>query len=557
MRPTFEPRPQITWNGLGLEPSVPLRSLEDAAWLAGLGLAVGLGGAWWWSGHPPLWDALRTLSTRAALLHAWLPAGLLAVLLSGLTLISPHRRLRHVAGPRLHEGRMGVRAAQAWARRSGGGVGHISLAPGLPLPPDLWQRHVLVYGGVGSGKTQILAHVVRQIAATRTRALLLDSKGDWTSLLPAAALICPWDARSVAWDLSRDVATGPQAAAFAQAMIPESDPRNRFWTESSRAILEGCLRVLVARAQPWGWPALHDLLRSDADTLRHHLGSVHPQALQVLTGSDNTVGTVLASLAADTRLVDVCAAAWIGEAPRWSVRDWLRAQTALPRAVVIQAGPDGTVSRTLAGLIITLASARLLDAATPESPHATRLWMVLDELAAAGRIGDLPALFERGRSKGVAVLAGLQAIEQIESIYGRETASALLSMVGCHVVTQCGGGPTRDRIADLIGRRRVVVPTVQQQGNGRASHGLHEETRALVIPGQLGVCLGPWRHRARAWIRALVLPTGADAMVLDWPVVPLAVHRVARRTAAWTRRPQKTAPPVSAPPLDFHDVIDR
>ncbi len=49
----------------------------------------------------------------------------------------------------------------------------------------------------------------------------------------------------------------------------------------------------------------------------------------------------------------------------------------------------------------------------------------------------------------------------------------------------------------------------------------------------------------------------ADAMVLDWPVVPLAVHRVARRTAAWTRRPQKTAPPVSAPPLDFHDVIDR
>ncbi|MHB1799312.1 MAG: type IV secretion system DNA-binding domain-containing protein [Vulcanimicrobiaceae bacterium] len=549
---TFAPPPEIAWNAHGIEPSVPVRRLEDASWLAGLGLILGLVGIYLLLHHPPFWAFARWLTTApAALVIAWLPACVCAALLGALGL-SAHDRIRHVAGPRLWEGAPGRARARAWARRVGGQDGRdASLASGVPLPSTIWNRHALIFGSVGSGKTQILAHLVRQVAAQpRARMLLADAKGDWTALLPDAALICPWDARSVVWDIQRDVRSLPAAAGFAQALVPDGDPRNRFWVESSRACVEGAVRCLMAEGQPWGWGDLHDVLRLDAQRMNARIAPHHPQVAQVLAGSESTVATVLSSLAADTRVLDVLALAWRerrGEP--WSVARWLRANTPLPRRVVVQAGADRSASQQLLGLIITLTACRMLAPATPET-SSTRLWVVLDELTAAGQLHDLPALIERGRSKGVALLAGVQDLEQIAALYGRETANSLASMVGLQVVTQVGPGPTRDRLADLIGKRRIAVPSLTQQGEGinpqRATHGLHEETRALVLPAQLSSCLGPWRKRRHAGVRAIVLPTGADAYVLDWPIVPLATRRRAHEPAAWTlHRPGAIAAPQS------------
>ena len=545
----FTPPPVLAWNAHGLEPSVPVRRLEDAIWLAAFGAGLGLAAVYLALHRPPLWAYAHWLTTPAGMLFAWPPALLLALTLGALGL-RPHDRLRHIAGPRLWEGTAGWARARRWAHSVGGrDERDASLAPGVPLPSTAWNRHALIFGSVGSGKTQILAHVVRQVAAhPRTRMVLADVKGDWTALLPDACLIGPWDARSAVWDIQHDVRSLPAAAAFAQALIPEGDPRNRFWTESSRACVEGAVRCLLAEGQPWGWAELRDLLRQDAKHLAARLAPHHPQVGQILAGSASTVATVLSSLAADTRLIDVLAMAW--PVPRdecWSVTRWLRANTPLPRRVVVQAGADRSASQQLLGLVLTFIARRMLAPSTPETA-STRLWVVLDELSAAGRLHDLPALIEQGRSKGLALLAGIQDLEQIAALYGRETANGISSMVGMQVVTQVGPGPTRDRVADLIGKRRLAVPSTTQQGDGlkplRSTHALHEETRALVLPAQLSSCLGPWRDKKRAGVRAILLPTGADACVLDWPIVPLAVHRRTHQPAAWTlHQPRAIAAP--------------
>jgi hypothetical protein len=306
--------------------------------------------------------------------------------------------------------------------------------------------------------------------------------------------------------------------------------------------------------------------------MRERFAIHHRPVTQILSASEQTLGTLLSSLAVSTRLVDVCADAWRDAAPnavRWSVRGWLTRATPLPRRVIVQASVDQGASQTLLGLVLTLSARRMLDPAMPESPHRTLLWLVLDELAAAGRLPDLPALIERGRSKGIALIAGLQALEQLRVIYERDTADAIISMVGLHIVTQIGPGDTRERVAHGIGERRVAVPQQTHGADGKTSHALHETLRPLVLPAQLSQCLGPWRSRRQRGIRALVAPAGQDVFVLDWPIVPLTSHRAAHQPADWTRRPpaqQRPSVPVTPPPsapqvsppevvIQFHDLV--
>lgn len=543
--PTIRSAPRWVWRAHGgIEPSVPLRLIEDAVWLAGFGMAVGLALGWaWWLHRPPALDLLRWLIhlSPQSLLLGWLPALVCGALFAPLG-FSARDRLRHISGPRLFEGREAFQRGHAWASSVGGRAANVSLHPALPLPSAVWNRHVLIYGSVGSGKTQILAHIVRQVAAQpKARALLADSKGDWVAMLPDAVLLCPWDARSVAWDIAGDIRSGVDAAGFAQALVPSGDPRSRFWVEASRSMVEGALLTLLAEHpnRTWGWRELRDLLRLDAKAMAARIGPHHPQVTQVLAAGEQTQGSILASLAADTRLVDVLAQAW-PERGAWSMRAWLSGGTKLPRKVVVQAGADPSASRALLGLILATTSRRMLAPSMSET-RQTRLWLVLDELSAAGRLDDLPALIERGRSKGICVLAGIQDVEQLAAIYGREIATGLSSMVGLQVVCQTGPGPTRDRIAELVGKRRVAITAHSVQGPDHAptahTKSLHEETRHLLLSSDLSRSLGPWRHGKRSFIRALVMPSGADVFALDWPIIPLTAARLPHQAAAWTRCP--------------------
>ena len=553
----FTPPPRWVWRpDAHTEPSTPIHSTEDGAWAAALTAAPALVAGWWLQHHP--WPLAPWLYSPAGIATA-AGAAALGAAAGWLAVRTPHDRICHLAGPRLLEGHAAERGAVAWSRAQGGTERNTRLHPRVPLPDRQWARHMLVHGSVGSGKTQILASVVRQVSAdARSRLLLADSKGDWTAMLPDAALLCPWDARSAVWAIADEIRSPADCASVAQALIPEHpDPKARFWTATSRAVVEAALRTLhTERSAAWGWRELRDVLRMPAKQIVETCQRHHPEIAQVLGGGETTSGGVLATVAADTRLVAVCAQAWPevpqDTAQRWSVRHWLsRGCAGLPRHTVVQTGADQGASRALLGLVTTLTARRMLAPSMPESPERVRVWIVLDELAAAGRLDDLPALIERGRSKGVALLAGVQDLEQIAAIYGRETASGLSGMVGAQVVCQIGPGPSRDRVADLIGKRRVAVPAHSTQGGatGRTSHtkSVHEESRALVLPAQMSSCLGPWHNAGAGFVRALVLPSGADACVLDWPVIPLAVKRTPFVPAAWTRPGAKQPLMVDAP----------
>lgn len=85
--------------------------------------------------------------------------------------LRPRDRLIHVSGERLLRGAEAERAAQL---ESNAVKPYIWLHPSLALSKDNMTEHVLISGGVGGGKTQILHRTLRQIVAIQHRQLWRD-----------------------------------------------------------------------------------------------------------------------------------------------------------------------------------------------------------------------------------------------------------------------------------------------------------------------------------------------------------------------------------------------
>lgn len=536
-----------------------------------VGAAVMAATMWllWKVGTPPLmgrWDtvehglgALRFAATRHDM--DWLPWGELKqdtgafwrlVLATGLGGLSgwwvgaqaarPMSRVRHIEGPQLHEGKAGIKEAKRQSHQDG----WLFLHPLLHLRKAHFSRHLLIAGGVGSGKTQVLWPIVRQLSekgAHGRKAIVYNIKGDWIAALPEAALISPWDARSYVWDIASDLNTAQAAQVFAQSLIPSKE--GDFWSGASQQILVGILQQLIHDRQhlkkPWGWQELAGSLVMDPYELKDLLQQHYPPGARLMEDPSSTTAlNILQTVVAHTQIIQQLAVAWAGERrKKISFRKWARDDYQGRRQIILSAGPDGDMtSRYIAAIINTLIPC-IVSPALPDDEEGRTLAFVLDEFTSVGKLNIAP-LIEVGRSKGCMVVLGFQAIDQVKARYGADFAAGLMSMVGTHIVCQTAMGETQNALANLFGRRRVAM-TNNSRSAGGWSVGQHEEQRQVVSPSYIGQQLGVERGKGKFWIKA-IFSIGKDPMALKFEGTPMPRLREPFVAASWTKGVPKREP---------------
>jgi hypothetical protein len=548
-----------------LPPSALFRRWDEAMWLAGFVATVVYTSIAWALARPlPLLGtsplSFRSLLTAPlqgrVLLDAPLPlsarVGVMlgsALLLGGWAFVSalkPQGGLKHLGGPHLLEGKEALDEARYETRKERGNAktGFLRLHPALGLPKSRWTRHLLIYGSVGSGKTVILTPIVQQAMEQNLKCFIYDVKGDFAARFAGAALVSPWHADSRVWDIGADVRTPSQAATFAQAFIPEGEGSNKYFSIAAQQLLVGVLIALQAeRGREWGWKELGDRLTADRATLAAILAEHYPKASPLIASEDSTAtASVMATLAAYTKPVDDLAAAWGGyDGARKSVsfRRWVRDDFQGRRQIIVQAGPDAALTSAYIGAMIRLLESYIISAQLPDDEEGRSLLFFLDELPSL-RV-DVSALVDKGRSKGVVMVMGLQSLALLRDAIGPNKTQALSSMVGTHIVCRMQLGEDRDQVAALFGRERVALNAISQGSGGGGPSGsiaVHEETRAVVDPSLLSTDLGVIRKKRKDWphdyaIRALV-SLGGDALMLDFPGIERAPV-VPFKAAAWTR----------------------
>lgn len=496
--------------------------------------------------------------------------------------LRPIPNVWHIDGPQLHFGKEAAVEAKHQAQEfKQVGEPWLSLHPDLPLPKKHWTRHALIVGSVGSGKTQVLLPIIKQLVEKpEAKLFLYDVKGDFSALFGRDAIILsPWNDRSWIWDIGADLIGPSDAAAFASSCFPAPEGNNKFWSAGAQAIVTGCIRALQnTHGTRWGWPALAGLLRQKPKDLMRVFEEHYRDAAQLL-GTDpeaQTVQSLMATVASETRWISDLAMAWPfvqdvekpnGEKGtrirhRLSLREWASDEWAAlnaervaqgkrprPSTIIVQAGPDKGLTGAYIAAMLNVMVPRIISPSFPDNEEGRTLAFVLDEFASLAKI-EIQPLIDKGRSKGATVILGLQDFAQIAEVYGPNVQQALVSMVGTHIICQTNPGATRVTLAEMFGQRRVGVRTGSSE-----EFSVSEETRQVVFPTVLTEGLGKRMGKRKDWphgfaIRALV-SLGKDPMVLDFPGVvmkPSLKHPFVQ--AAWVEQRR-------AQPMGKEDVLIR
>ncbi len=467
----------------------------------------------------------------------------------------PKQTDKHQGGRRFLDGDAAIKAmsikANADIERSGAGI---HLHPDLPISLDTEVKHFMLVGAPGSGKTQTLHFLLKQLFkrdGAGDKMIIYDTKGDFTAAYPKALLVAPWDARSPAWDIAKDCTTAGQARELAARFI--ADSKDPMWSEGTRAILVSLIVKLQADMPfKWTWRDLADhiaMASADADLLTSWVQRFNPvQAAVVMGGAESkTVQSFMTTLATSATLIAQLAEAWENKSTRISFTQWLHDENPKYRQIILQGdGRFSSLTKAYIGAIINLLSQEIRSPLFDDS-STRRLWFILDEAPSLGKVDILPMVTE-GRSKGVRVLACFQDQSQIREVYGDNEAKTWSSSGGTMIVYRVNRGDTANWLAEeIIGTRTVLRNQTSESftKDGRTVQRSQTEVKLPVVhPSDLEDHLGP----CDGGVRGLVLGFGVVGR-LTWPYMPVKTKREKHKPAQWT------LPKTQAMPLD--EVVQR
>ncbi|MGQ0629010.1 MAG: type IV secretory system conjugative DNA transfer family protein [Phycisphaerales bacterium] len=407
---------------------------------------------------------------------------------------------------------------------------------GITLTGEQVSRHAIVVGATGSGKTYTVAFpfvdaVLRQCGSS---VVTLNTKGPRaTAELCAAAraadpaigvvVLAPFDpARSAAFNPvleARAAGTIPALVSALVASVPKGSEETGFWqavaTDTLSAVLE--CEEITSLAQVFELFSSRDVLERFAKSVapRHpRLGSFMTDYFD--SGSHNAqtnfadIRARVATVAAFAQLRAVCCGAHELSPSR------LLASGKRFLLVVECNESDFASARTFLGMFINAFLDAAVRCAEASGGRLTRdVVLVLDEFAGVGRLPSFEVRINSLRSRGVAIVALVQSVEQVALVYG-PAASTVLAGFGT-MVALCSGLSQIDR--DYFARKSGVI-RVQET----------VETDTLTADGDWETAQRTRRNIERTLFTAdeLLIPPhpvyGGFAVVFRVDRAPMLVH---------------------------------
>jgi len=486
-------------------------------------------------------SGLAALSPSAKLALQWRAcAAALAGCVPGAWLapkmLRPRDGLTVLRGPTRLEGEAAkAELRKTLAKRAAARPDH-DVAPDVPYSADMWTRHMLVIGGVGSGKSTALKPLIAKVIANDERALIFDPKGEFTKGFAKPDILAPWDARSVAWDVARDMRNLGDMRRLAAAFVREAqDP---MWSNAARQLLVGFMVYLKAtRRDDWGWKELDEISSAPQSQILPMMERHHPEAARAVERASVTTQGILINLASFMSPVRDLAQAW-GETPknrRVSFVDWTHGRDKRKQIILQGHGAYPDLAKSCLEGIVGVVAAIVNSVEMDDDPRR-KIWLIADEAAQMGKVPIRP-LFDVGRSRGVRCVVACQDLGQLEEIHGDKTVKAIVSMAGSILLGQMMPGETSEQLCKALGSREVERANVSASvgaGSGRSTTlSFSRDELALYKPSELASRLG-LTPDGRGVRMALCL--GGNAYELFWPRFDMKSARPAHVPAPWTRR---------------------
>jgi Type IV secretory pathway, VirD4 components len=338
----------------------------------------------------------------------------------------------------------------------------------VPIPFTDEQQHFLLAGAPGTGKSLTLKWLLRGIRDRGEKALVYDPIGDMVGQFyrPDLDIILnPLDQRDAGWYPWGDLAQN-ELSSFAKSIVP--DPQGQadpFWATAGQAIVQALFRHCQSMDE-----VLRLAVMADQEELK---AVIQKAGLIGLVGPDKTFSGVRATLAVPLHKLGALRNVTLDQYARgetFRIKEWVQNDDDRRWVFLLS---NKSQFETLSPLL-TLWTDIVVRAALSAAPNPERrLWLSLDELPSLGKLTALSPAMAQGRKYGLTAILGLQTIQQLRQIYGKEEAAVLYGLPKNRLILRINDQETSDEMSKELGeyQRLRVTTSVNQSVNQSVSHG--------------------------------------------------------------------------------------
>jgi type IV secretory pathway TraG/TraD family ATPase VirD4 len=367
----------------------------------------------------------------------------------------------------------------------------------LRLDDELLSTHVLFLGGIGSGKTNAMKHLIRQLRDKRGPDdvfVIFDTKGDFqrTFYRPGDVVISssPHDDQGgVVWNLFRDLSSdagtiGEEIYEIASTIFSdelEQAGENIFFAAAARDVFAAVVEVMI-REDPsrksLSNAELRDRLQASAAELNELLQG-HPDlagTARYLEGGDS-VESIMAFLQQTLRKSFSGVFRQPGE---FSVRDFVRGTGGRALFIEYDIANGATllpVYRVLMDMAIKEALGFGRRRLRETSLVRENFYFILDEFALLPRLPHISDGINFGRELGLKFLVATQNVNQVLRGYGAELGMSILSGFGTLFAFRLMDDASRTLVRQRFGTNRKQVSTYAAVR--------HEGVHQMVVTGNV------------------------------------------------------------------------
>lgn len=346
----------------------------------------------------------------------------------------------------------------------------------LRIPRNAENKHFLVVGDTGSGKSSIIRQILYQVANRGDCAIVYDPACEFVKQFydehRGDIVLNPLDARMPYWNPSDELRRKAEAKALAVSLYQPEGVTNRFFVEAPQKIFAHLMTYLPTPVQLVEW------MSDPAEIDRRVKGTeywmlIDPKAPQQRTG---VLGSL--NMSADSfRLLpkpDEVASTWT--ATKWAEtrRGW----------IFITSRPTMREAlRPLISLWIDLLVLRLLNEPMPQQKP---VWFVIDELATLQRLPQLHTAITENRKSQNPVILGFQGRSQMEARYG-DDAEAMLSQPATKIFLRTTEPRAAKWVSEAIGEIEIerLRETHYEGSRAGRNFSLDRQTEPLVLPSEI------------------------------------------------------------------------
>lgn len=368
----------------------------------------------------------------------------------------------------------------------------------LRLDNELLSTHVLFMGGIGSGKTNAMKHLIQQLrngAGQDDVFVIFDTKGDFLRSFPRAgdAVISSHpeeDQGGVVWNLFRDLSSDPgtreeEIYEIASTIFSEElkqAGQNTFFASAARDIFAAVVQLMADEDRPPGQPYSHEQLRERLEMPAYELrelleGDPRLAGTARYLESEGPADSILSYLQTTLRKSFSGVFRRPGD---FSVREFIRNRGG--RALFIEydiaAGSSLLpVYRVLIDMAIKEALGLGRRRLRTVQPVPDNFYFVMDEFALLPQLSHMSDGINFGRELGLKFLVATQNVNQVLHGYTSEIGESILSGFGTLFAFRLVDDASRRLVQQRFGTNRKQITTY--------SPVRHEGVRQIVVPGNV------------------------------------------------------------------------